>query len=308
MSIDKKEIRTSEYWLCQGRKSIIIPENVMQQNIQDRTNVSHLLIREIGLYPQADEDFRINEPGCSEMLLILCVCGKGTLRTEINTFDVSPGQFFIMLQNEQPQYKSDADDPWSIYWIKIGGENISQFCDQPALRKCQRPSYVNNMVEVYRLLDDLIETLENDPSHDRIMYANLSLQRILALMIYDIQEIKKEFNRLSDNVIKFMKEHISEKYVLSKLAQKFGYSTSQFSNIFKKETAYSPIGYFTQLRVQHASKLLNITNLKINEIAREVGYTDPYHFSKIFKMTMDVSPEKYRSITSKEEHNKQIKQ
>jgi AraC family transcriptional regulator of arabinose operon len=53
--------------------------------------------------------------------------------------------------------------------------------------------------------------------------------------------------------------------------------------------------YFIHLKIQEACKLLVLSRLSISEIAYELGYEDPYYFSRIFKKVMGTSPLQYRS-------------
>jgi AraC-like DNA-binding protein len=41
--------------------------------------------------------------------------------------------------------------------------------------------------------------------------------------------------------------------------------------------------------------------MKIKNVALAIGYEDPYHFSRLFKKSMHVSPEQYRGLRRKEE-------
>lgn len=42
--------------------------------------------------------------------------------------------------------------------------------------------------------------------------------------------------------------------------------------------------------------LLDLSNKPIKSVAIETGYRDPYYFSRVFKKSMGISPEKYRDI------------
>jgi YesN/AraC family two-component response regulator len=66
--------------------------------------------------------------------------------------------------------------------------------------------------------------------------------------------------------------------------------------LFKKKTSRTPIDYLTYLRVQQASKLLDFSTLRINEIALKVGYSDPFYFSRMFSKIMGSSPKTYRIL------------
>ncbi|MDD6977115.1 MAG: AraC family transcriptional regulator, partial [Prevotellaceae bacterium] len=46
--------------------------------------------------------------------------------------------------------------------------------------------------------------------------------------------------------------------------------------------------------IQLACKLLETTDLKINQICAKVGIDDSYYFSRLFTKTIGISPKKYR--------------
>ncbi|CAM4424207.1 transcriptional regulator, AraC family [Pedobacter westerhofensis] len=299
MSYGKNDIDPEHYWKGEGRKLLVIPPKVIRQTAAANPLLTNLYIKELGHYPAADKHYTNRKNGCPEMVVMLCTKGRGSFTVSSEKHTILPGQYFILFPDEPHEYEADIIDPWSIYWFKIGGAFISGFCKKAIINNYNRPVYAKELVEIRRLFEDLITMLENGYSIDRILYANMTVQRILAILLYSSEETSKETKKLSNNVIKLLRDNIAEKFALAELADQFSYSTSQFSNIFKKETGYSPIDYFIQLKIQEACRLLHHTDLRIYEVALQVGYTDPYHFSKTFKIIMDISPEQYRIIFKK---------
>ncbi|MDX1285333.1 MAG: helix-turn-helix transcriptional regulator, partial [Draconibacterium sp.] len=82
---------------------------------------------------------------------------------------------------------------------------------------------------------------------------------------------------------------------LTQLAEEVGYSPTYLTTIFKKETNYSPISYFSHLKILKACEFLDYTNMKVKEISFNLGYSDPYYFTKDFKKRMGLSPRNYRN-------------
>ncbi|MDC7278111.1 response regulator [Butyrivibrio fibrisolvens] len=75
---------------------------------------------------------------------------------------------------------------------------------------------------------------------------------------------------------------------------------SLFSSEFKNYTGTNFVNYVKDLRMTEAKKLLNDTDLKVNEISARVGYDNEKHFMKSFKGYVGVSPSEYRkNVTSR---------
>ena len=91
-----------------------------------------------------------------------------------------------------------------------------------------------------------------------------------------------------------MNENIEKKLRLDDLCRFIGYSPSQLSLLFRNQTGHSPHNYFNILKIQLACKLLETTDLKINQICAKVGIDDSYYFSRLFTKTIGISPKKYR--------------
>jgi len=66
------------------------------------------------------------------------------------------------------------------------------------------------------------------------------------------------------------------------------------SRLFRKETGQSLTDYSVNLRMERAKHELEMTNVKISDIAVSVGYSNFSHFSKLFKKTTGLTPLEYR--------------
>lgn len=78
------------------------------------------------------------------------------------------------------------------------------------------------------------------------------------------------------------------------IAREIHFSSAYLRYLFKRETKRSIWDYVTELRIEEAKYLLATTDKKRYEIASEVGYESPEHFSRIFKRYTGVSPADYR--------------
>lgn len=67
-----------------------------------------------------------------------------------------------------------------------------------------------------------------------------------------------------------------------------------FSRRFKLATGMTPLAWLRHIRMERARELLRATNLPIDEITENVGFSDASYFSRIFQQDTGLSPQKYR--------------
>ncbi|MGZ5566768.1 MAG: helix-turn-helix domain-containing protein [Limisphaerales bacterium] len=72
-------------------------------------------------------------------------------------------------------------------------------------------------------------------------------------------------------------------------------STFHFCKMFKKATGLNFTDYVSRVRVEKAKNLLLNPNLRISEIAYEVGFQSLTHFNRVFKKITGQSPSHYRT-------------
>ncbi|MBC8079054.1 MAG: response regulator [Gorillibacterium sp.] len=81
---------------------------------------------------------------------------------------------------------------------------------------------------------------------------------------------------------------------LETVAGNFNFSAKYFSALFKKCTGINFVDYVTDTRIDKAKKLLRETNMRIFEVALNVGYENEQYFSRVFKKSVGQSPLQYR--------------
>lgn len=78
------------------------------------------------------------------------------------------------------------------------------------------------------------------------------------------------------------------------IASEVHFSTAYLGYLFKREMKKNLWDYVTELRIEEAKRLLTTTDKKRYEVAYEVGYESPEHFSRMFKRYAGVSPAEFR--------------
>jgi AraC-like DNA-binding protein len=93
----------------------------------------------------------------------------------------------------------------------------------------------------------------------------------------------------------YIREHQAEELSLGQVAKTVNASTFYFCKMFKKGTGVNFTEYVCRVRIESAKNLLLNPNLRISEIAYEVGFQSLTHFNRVFKKTVGESPTEYRA-------------
>jgi AraC-like DNA-binding protein len=92
----------------------------------------------------------------------------------------------------------------------------------------------------------------------------------------------------------FIKQNQSEDISLGQVARAVNTSTFYFCKMFKKVTGINFTDYVSRQRIESAKNLLLNPNLRVSEIAYEVGFQSLTHFNRVFKKIIGQSPTEYR--------------
>jgi YesN/AraC family two-component response regulator len=157
---------------------------------------------------------------------------------------------------------------------------------------------VNNMVaNRIMLFDELFNNLTRGFYNANFKYINLTFGHLLATFIYASKtsdDFLEEQNPGITRAIQFMEQSLDKKLSLDDISEEAGYSPSYLTTLFRKKTGYSPLSYFSHLKISKACEYLDYSKFKIKEISFMMGYSDPYYFSKDFQKKIGLSPRNYR--------------
>ena len=80
----------------------------------------------------------------------------------------------------------------------------------------------------------------------------------------------------------------------STISQHFGISQNYLGRYFKKHTNETMQQYIIKYKLKLVENRLLHSEMRINEIAAELGFTDESHLNKLFKKYKGVIPSEFR--------------
>jgi two-component system response regulator YesN len=109
-----------------------------------------------------------------------------------------------------------------------------------------------------------------------------------------LSDHSKDVSSVVSKVIQFIDRRLSDDFCREDIAAHVYLNAAYLSRLFKKETGMSLSDYIMDVRVKKAKMLLEKTNMKISDVAQQVGYVHFSHFSKMFKRATGLAPYEFR--------------
>jgi len=102
-----------------------------------------------------------------------------------------------------------------------------------------------------------------------------------------------------DRAVVFIHENYRAQLRVQTVSRIAGMSSSTFSKAIKKETGMSFAKYVNNYRISKSLDLLRNDGFSMSDIAFECGFTNQFHFTRVFKKITSTSPLQYRKSLNK---------
>lgn len=104
---------------------------------------------------------------------------------------------------------------------------------------------------------------------------------------------QRDTEGLLHQVDRFVTEQKGAAVSLDKLAQSLHLSVSSLAHRFKAETGMTVLERVRWLRISHARRLLAERNATVKSVARRLGFSSPFYFSRVFSEVTGITPIDY---------------
>jgi len=289
-----------------GEKMIVVPRRLIRK-YANKEMISNLQLTDIGYFPNASHHHRERPNGCPEYILIYCIEGEGVVNFKGKRYPIRPNSFYIIEQETPHTYYTKINDPWSIYWVHFTGSysaNIyRKFCSLNSGKPVFIP-YSENKISEFEYILEIFKLGYTDQVFE---YSSMLMHKLLGSFIYYSLKSTNGKDAANESLVKriieFLNDNMHKSLTIQEIANQFHKSPSTLFSLFKNKTGYSIMHFYSLIKVQKASELMNFTDLSIKEISYKLDFQDPLYFSRVFKKFMGVPPSQYRKDISSEATN-----
>lgn len=240
----------------------------------------------------------------------LCYIKRGSTHWWVGDelFNIEPGELFMTWPDELHGGENSVMDPCELYWVQFslkakGGslglsaaatQKLKQALQSLTYRKCHAPDTMINHYErilsVHKEPDFFARTVVRSSLHILIHEA------IQALETSKGASSKRTYSSRVQKTINWFSQNCENNITIEDAAEYAGLKPSQFRNLFRKETGFSPIEYLIRIRIEKAKQMLINEKLSVTHIAFELGFNTSQYFATSFRRITGKTPRAYRAM------------
>jgi AraC-like DNA-binding protein len=276
-----------------GQRLHVLPAPLIKQALQ-RKPTSRMLVTDAGYFPHAAMHGRVRRAGAAQAILIMCADGGGWCELDGAHHEVSANQLLIIPPRLPHSYYADAQEPWSIWWLHVVGEDVPDLLAAIGLTSSAPTAPITDPYRAFGLVESICDDMARDETSATLTAAAGAAWNLLAQLA---AERDGRFTAREPIVLvqTYLREHVASPVSVPALARLAGFSPSHLSARFRSLTGFSITEYVKRLRMARARQLLITSDHTVAEIAAAVGYPDPFYFSRQFSAVNGVSPREFRA-------------
>lgn len=225
----------------------------------------------------------------SSYCMIVVKHGEGHLRIDLETFRMQPDTVHILMPGETVGFCDGQKSELYLIVFDIQGDTSDDEVNFPLMGELR----VHIEGTLTQLCDQLFACCRSESAVERFRGQSLFLELMHWVMTHIRQNPKSDSRAAMDRTKSYIEAHFRESMTIEQLARMAEISPKYYVSLFKKTYGKTAIDYLTEVRVNMAKQLMLQTDVRLKDVAYQVGYNDEFYFSRMFKKEVGVSPTEY---------------
>jgi AraC-like DNA-binding protein len=223
--------------------------------------------------------------------------GRGMVNLKGHSFALQPGRLFSYGPGVSHHITGDTAAPLVKYFVDFAGTGAPEL-----MRSCRlQPGRISDVFPPNALQPLFDELIENGLRVRRESTALcVKLLECLALRIAGARAPVAGAETLAFATYEHCRRHIEQHSLrlrtLEQIARECHVNNAYLCRLFRRYDHQSPYQYLLRLKVNFAATRLQQTGVLVKQVAEEVGFSDPFHFSRVFRSVLGLSPDAFRQL------------
>jgi AraC-like DNA-binding protein len=255
------------------------------------------------------EEYSAKEHSNTFFEMVFVLEGKGVQSINNHQLPYSNDKLFLIFPNDRHGFEVHA--PTKFFFIRFNNSYLKTQSNEwiqklefilhrhnhlPGciLKNVSDKPFIRSMVESL-----MREQINNHPHKQEVIQQIINTMltiaaRNITLMIPAVSNLNGEKDAI--HLLNYIHQNIyqPEQLKADKLAAFFNVAPTYISEYFKNKTGQNLQQYIADYRMKLLETRLRFTDMQINEIVYEFGFTDASHLNRLFRKYKGMSPSEYR--------------
>ncbi len=238
----------------------------------------------------------------SEEILAKNIMFYGEAFAEIETTCSEPENQPVLQLKQLQKLLEEKDENGFLNYLKkeLDGKTKQKLLDEEMLKRIraevQQAVYAylaQRGIQISLLLGDAafaqLAEKAGQSVIDMLRWEKYLLERVFA---YE-EEVQKS-QTLIEKINAYIREHYSENIGRNEIGAAFFLVPEYLAKMYKKKTGQNLKDFINEYRLSQAKRLLKNSDMKVSDVAMEVGFDNFSYFSTLFKQHTGMTPNEYR--------------
>ncbi len=251
---------------------------------------------------RCDPDYEIRRSTFPYLGIEFVAEGRGSVVLDDRESPLGPGVAFSYGSDTRCEIRNDPDHPLLKYFVDFVGHDVEE-----TLRRS--PLGIGGVVQLVTSSEfvEIFEWLHREgtrgSTHDTAVCATLLQLLLLKLGAGVASSSAGAAAARALETYESCRQHIDRHYLelasVSEVATAVHVDPSYLCRLFRRFAQTTPYAYLMRRKMNHAVDRLLGSGLLVKQVALEVGFDDPYHFSRVFRKVHGVSPREFVRLASR---------
>ncbi len=242
-------------------------------------------------------DYAIHRTAFAYSAIEFVAEGRGSLVLAGQSYDLLPGTIFSYAGDVEHHITSDIEQPLVKYFVNFTGSRGGQLLEKYGLAPGSR-GRVFTPADIQEVFESLI--------HNGLKATRFSEALCATLVEYLIVKMAESLvpgeaaQTPAFATYQRCRQHIQAQHprlkTLGQIAKECHVDPAYLCRLFHRYDHQSPYQFLVRLKMNLAAQRLQSPGVLVKQVAAELGFADPFHFSRAFKKVLGVSPEGFRRL------------
>jgi AraC-like DNA-binding protein len=242
-----------------------------------------------GGWERCRPDYEIDRSGFSTPIIELVARGAGVLTMGGKAHALGPGSIFVYGPGIPHRIQTRPSPPMEKYFVAFeGGADLMLECQilPGSVLQAMHPD------QIQLVFDDLLAHGLGDHAN-RARMCQIALQYLMMKIAANAVP-SGPANSVSvatyQRCRQFIEEHYLRVHSLAEVAAGCHVDSAYLCRLFKRFRRQTPFEYLQNLKMNQAVERLQNGHCSVKQTAQELGFSDPYNFSRAFKRIFGIAP------------------